>query len=149
MKQFKFQLETLLRMRRLQQEEAQMRLVQATSRYQTELTALEGLENEQKMQLAQFRAEQSKRQTIDTLKNYYFYFDKLNVSITVQQEQVEAADQQRCQCLTELAAATTRLKLVEKLKEKRLAEYKAEMLQQDQKLLDELGMQVFMRNRQV
>ena len=101
------------------------------------------------MQLAQFRAEQSKRQTIDTLKNYYFYFDKLNVSITVQQEQVEAADQQRCQCLTELAAATTKLKLVEKLKEKRLAEYKAEMLQQDQKLLDELGMQVFMRNRQV
>ncbi|WP_312421785.1 flagellar export protein FliJ [Anaerospora hongkongensis] len=149
MKQFKFQLETLLRMRRLQQEEAQMRLVQATSRYQTELTALERLENEQKMQLAQFRAEQSKRQTIDTLKNYYFYFDKLNVSITVQQEQVEAADQQRCHCLTELAAATTKLKLVEKLKEKRLAEYKAEMLQQDQKLLDELGMQVFMRNRQV
>ena len=149
MKQFKFQLETLLRMRRLQQEEAQMQLVQATRRYQTELTALERLENEQKAQIVQFRAEQSKRQTIDTLKNYYFYFDKLNVSVTVQQGQVEAAEQQRCNCFAELAAATTKLKLVEKLKEKRLAEYKAEMLQQDQKLLDELGMQVFMRKRQV
>lgn len=146
MKQFKFQLEALLRMRRLQQEEAQMHFAQATSRHQAEVILLERLQDEQQAQLHEFRAEQAKKQTIDTLKNYYFYIDKLNVTITMQHEQVEAAEQYRCTCLAALAEATTRLKLVEKLREKRLAEYKAELLQQEQKMLDELGMQVFMRN---
>jgi len=135
MKQFKFQLEALLRMRRLQQEEAQMHFAQATSRHQAEVMLLERLQNEQ-----------AKKQTIDTLKNYYFYIDKLNVTITMQHEQAEAAEQYRCTCLAALAEATTKLKLVEKLREKRLAEYKTELLQQEQKMLDELGMQVFMRN---
>lgn len=146
MKQFKFQLEALLRMRRLQQEEAQMHLAQATSRHQTEVMVLERLQDEQKAQLNQFRSEQAKKQTIDILKNYYFYIDKLNVNITAQHVQVEEAEQYRCTCLAALAEATTKLKLVEKLREKRLAEYKAELLQQEQKMLDELGMQVFMRN---
>ncbi len=146
MKQFKFQLDALLRMRRLQQEEAQMHLAQAISRYQAEVLVLERLQDEHKAQLHQFRAEQAKKQTVDTLKNYCFYIDKLNVNITVQHEQVEAAEQYRCTCLAALAEATTKLKLVEKLREKRLAEYKAELLQQEQKMLDELGMQVFMRN---
>ena len=146
MKQFKFQLEALLRMRRLQQEEAQMHLAQAISRYQAEVLVLERLQDEHKAQLHQFRAEQAKKQTVETLKNYCFYIDKLNVNITVQHEQVEAAEQYRCTCLATLAEATTKLKLVEKLREKRLAEYKAELLQQEQKMLDELGMQVFMRN---
>jgi len=147
MKQFKFQLEALLRMRRMQKDEAQMRLAQATSQYHIELAALQNLQSEQKNLMDLFRANQVKKQTVDTLKNYYYYFDKLNINIAAQQEQVEIAEQYRCTCLAALEAATTNHKLVEKLKEKRLDEYRAEVLQQDQKMLDELGMQVFMRNR--
>ena len=40
------------------------------------------------------------------------------------------------------------LKSIEKLKEKRFAEYKAEALQEEQKMLDEIGLQLTMRNRE-
>ncbi len=40
------------------------------------------------------------------------------------------------------------LKSIEKLREKRLAEYKAEALREEQKMLDEIGLQLTMRNRE-
>ena len=39
------------------------------------------------------------------------------------------------------------LKSIEQLKEKRLQEYKEEMLLEEQKMLDELGTQLMMRNK--
>ena len=41
------------------------------------------------------------------------------------------------------------LKSIEKLREKRLAEYKTEILQEEQKMLDEIGLQLTMRNREL
>ena len=41
------------------------------------------------------------------------------------------------------------LKSIEKLKEKRLAEYKEEVLREEQKTLDEIGLQLTMRNREL
>ena len=39
------------------------------------------------------------------------------------------------------------LKSIERLKEKRLAEYKEEALREEQKMLDEIGLQLTARNR--
>ncbi|MDY6295868.1 MAG: flagellar export protein FliJ, partial [Schwartzia succinivorans] len=39
-----------------------------------------------------------------------------------------------------------RLKSIEQLKEKRLQEYKDELLFEESKMLDEIGLQLYMRN---
>jgi flagellar FliJ protein len=59
---------------------------------------------------------------------------------------VESADHKRRECIVLLEEAARKRKLVEKLKEKRLAQYQAEALLVEQKLLDELGLQAFVRN---
>ena len=59
---------------------------------------------------------------------------------------VNAERQKRLKVLMEQMSA---LKSIEKLREKRLAEYKAEALQEEQKMLDEIGLQLTMRNREM
>ncbi len=59
--------------------------------------------------------------------------------------QANAVRQKALKVLMEQMSA---LKSIEKLKEKRFAEYKAEALQEEQKMLDEIGLQLTMRNRE-
>ena len=59
--------------------------------------------------------------------------------------QANAVRQKAVKVLMEQMSA---LKSIEKLREKRLAEYKAEVLQEEQKMLDEIGLQLTMRNRE-
>ena len=60
--------------------------------------------------------------------------------------QASAERQKRLKVLMEHMSA---LKSIEKLREKRLAEYKTEILQEEQKMLDEIGLQLTMRNREL
>ena len=47
----------------------------------------------------------------------------------------------------ELIAVMNKLKSIEQLREKRLQQYMSEALQEEQKQLDEIGGQLFFRNR--
>jgi flagellar FliJ protein len=143
---FQFRLETLLKFRRLQEEQAQIKLAEATAAYVAEQERLAGLEEELADHVADYRRRLREPVTVATLKMFRDYYDKLKGTIAHQQERVAAADQIRRECLAALAAAAKARKLVEKLKEKRLAQYQAETLREEQKLLDELGLQAFSRN---
>ncbi|HWQ61249.1 MAG TPA: flagellar export protein FliJ [Negativicutes bacterium] len=146
MRPFQFRLETLLKFRRLQEEQAQIRLAEATAAFVAEQELLAALEDDLSGHVADYRRRMREPVTVSTLKMLRDYYDKLKGDIACQQERVDAAAQKRRECLAVLEEAAKARKLVEKLKEKRLAQYQAEALLEEQKLLDELGLQAFSRN---
>ena len=83
---------------------------------------------------------------IDELKTYAVYFEKLQNDIKNQQEQVRIAVEYKNCCLKKLEEEISKLKTIEQLKEKKIEEYKTDLLQTEQKELDEIGLQIFKRN---
>ncbi|MDR7865456.1 MAG: flagellar export protein FliJ [Sporomusaceae bacterium] len=146
MRPFQFRLETLLKLRRMQEEQAQIKLAEATAQYVAEREALAALEAELADHVAEYRRTLSEPVTVAVLKMFRDYNDKLKGDISLQHIRVESAAHRRQECLAALEEAARARKLVEKLREKRLAQYQAEALLEEQKLLDELGLQAFVRN---
>ncbi len=146
MRPFQFRLETLLKFRRMQEEQAQIKLAEATAQYVAEREALAALETELAGHVADYRRTLAEPVTVAVLKTFRDYNDKLKGDISLQHIRVESAAHRRQECLTALEEAARARKLVEKLREKRLAQYQAEALLEEQKLLDELGLQAFVRN---
>lgn len=145
MKKFVFRLEALLRIRHMQEEEAQAQLSHAIRQYQENVRELELLDNQHKLLMANFRQRQQQIQQVELLKYYYYYSDKLNRDIISQKARVRTTEEQRDLCLLKLEEAVKNRKVVEKLKENQQDEYQTEMLRQEQAQLDELGMQVYLR----
>jgi len=143
---FQFRLETLLKFRRMQEEQAQVALAEATAAFVAEQEALSALETELAAYVDDYRRKRREPVEISTLKMLRDYYDKLKGDIARQQGRVDDADRKRRECLAVLEEAAKARKLVEKLKEKRFAQYQAEALLEEQKLLDELGLQAFSRN---
>lgn len=146
MRPFQFRLETLLKFRRMQEEQAQIKLAEATAQYVAERERLAALEGVLADHVADYRRTLAEPVTVAVLKMFRDYTDKLKGDISLQHVRVESAAQRRQECLTALEEAARARKLVEKLREKRLAQYQAEALLEEQKLLDELGLQAFVRN---
>ena len=73
-------------------------------------------------------------------------FEKLQNDIKNQQEQVRIAVEYKNCCLKKLEEEISKLKTIEQLKEKKIEEYKTDLLQTEQKELDEIGLQIFKRN---
>lgn len=148
MKKFRFRLETLLKFRQMQEERAQIKLAEATEALHKEQARLAGFQDSLAANLASFSRKQSAGSlTVETLKTFSDYTDTINRMISEQQTQVAKAAGRRQECLTELENAIQQRKLVSNLREKCLAQYREELLQDEQKILDELGTQAFGRNR--
>ena len=86
---------------------------------------------------------------IGTLMSFNRFFGWKRQQIEDQQQVILAANAERQKRLKALMEQMSALKSIEKLKEKRLAEYKAAVLQEEQKMLDEIGLQLTMRNREL
>ncbi|WP_425060858.1 hypothetical protein SCACP_16120 [Sporomusa carbonis] len=149
MKKFRFRLEALLKFRKTQEEQAQIKLAEATSRLQGEQELLGELQNKLVANFALLsRRQQAGSSTIEALKTCSYYIDKIKRDITIQEEQVAKATAYRQECLEELTTAAKQRKLVASLRDKRLDQYYSELLQEEQKILDELGTQVFIRDKE-
>lgn len=145
-KPFQFRLDALLKFRRIQEEQAQVSLAQATAKYLAAQEELVRMEDKLADHLAVWRERQQQPVTVGSLKMFQDYNDKLICDITRQQQSVAAAESFRQECIHNLEEAAKARKVVEKLREKRLRQYRAELLREEQKELDELGLQAFVRN---
>ena len=150
MKKFRFQLETLLKVTRMKKEEAEVAFAEAVRRledaraYQRQL-----LEEMHQGQLDYEKlSKEGTRIKIGTLMSFNRFFGWKRQQIEDQQQVILAANAERQKRLKALMEQMSALKSIEKLKEKRLAEYKAAVLQEEQKMLDEIGLQLTMRNRE-
>lgn len=87
----------------------------------------------------------ARRMTVGTLMTYNSFFDWKRRQIEAQQEQIIQTKAEQQKKLRELMEVMNELKSIEQLKEKRRREYIEEMLAEEQKMLDEIGLNLYMR----
>ena len=148
MKRFRFQLETLLKVTRMKKEDAEVRFAEISRKLEEEKQYLAQLLNE--MQQAQNDYEEISREgrriSIGRLMALNSFFAWKRGQIEQQQKVILETRKERQQRLKELMEVMSYLKSIEQLKEKRWKEYQAEALFEEQKMLDEIGLQLYMRH---
>lgn len=147
MKKFKFQLETLLKVTKRKKDDAEMKFAEASRKLEECRARLQILLRELAEGQSEFADKTSagKTITVDVIMMYNSFFNWKRTQIEQQQDLILKATQDKQQKLKILMKLMTYLKSIEQLKEKRLNEYNAEVLFEEQKMLDEIGLQLSMR----
>jgi flagellar FliJ protein len=148
MKKFKFQLETLLKVTKRKKDDAEQQFAESSRKLEECRAQLQVLMRELSEGQAEFAEKTSagKTITVDVIMMYNQFFNWKRHQIEQQQELIIKATQDKQQKLKLLMKLMTYLKSIEQLKEKRLNEYNAELLFEEQKMLDEIGLQLSMRH---
>ncbi len=147
MKKFRFKLETLLGVTRRKKEDAERRFAEATRALEEARAQLaEYLQEMQKVQ-AEYteQTKEGKRISVGRVMTYTSYVNWKRQQIEQQQQTILEVQTVRQQRLKELLAIMSKLKAIEQLKEKRLQQYKDELRFEENKMLDEIGLQLYMR----
>lgn len=142
---FRFRLETLLKFRKMQKEQAQIKYMQAVNKTNLERERLQLAQDRLRHSLQEFKESQQSLVNVEMFKLYQYYFDKIKEDIKNQQVTVQLAVQEQEQALKVLEEALKQVSLVEKFKERRLEQYHLEVLAEEQKQLDEIGLQLYSR----
>ena len=147
MKKFKFQLETLLKVTRMKKDDAEVKFAEVSRRLEDEKRVLEELLKQ--MQQGQRDYEEvtaeGKTVTVGRIMTFNSFFEWKRRQIESQQQTILTTRGEKQQRLKELMDVMSYLKSIEQLKDKRYKEYQAEALHEEQKMLDELGLQMTMR----
>ena len=151
MKKFTFQLETLLKVTRMKKEEAEVAFANAVRQLEDARAYQHRLLEEMHRGQMDYEnlSKEGTRIKIGTLMSFNRFFGWKRQQIEDQQQVILAASAERQKRLKALMEQVRALKSIEKLKEQRLAEYKAEVLREEQKMLDEIGLQLTMRHREL
>ena len=151
MKKFTFQLETLLKVTRMKKEEAEVAFAKAVRQLEDARAYQHRLLEEMHRGQMDYEnlSKEGTRIKIGTLMSFNRFFGWKRQQIENQQQVILAASAERQKRLKALMEQVRALKSIEKLKEQRLAEYKAEVLREEQKMLDEIGLQLTMRHREL
>ena len=149
MKKFKFQLETLLRVTRRKKDDAEREFAAASRRLEEAREGLTTLLDEMQRGQRDYDAlsQEGVRVTVGRLMTFNSFFAWKREQIEMQQGivlQMKGEKQKKLQALMEVMSY---LKSIEQLKERRYQEYLSEALQEEQKMLDEIGLQLTMRRR--
>ena len=147
MKKFRFKLETLLGVTRRKKEDAERLFAEATRKLEEERARLVDLLQEMQRVQAEYteQTREGKRISVGRLMTYTSYVNWKREQIEAQQQAIMQAQAERQKRLTELLALLSKLKSIEQLKEKRWQQYKEEVLFEESKQLDEIGLQLYMR----
>ena len=147
MKKFKFQLETLLKVTRRKKDDAEMQFAEVTKRLEEHRAHLQQLLHELQSGQQEFSemTGEGKTVTVGVIMTYNNFFNWKREQIEQQQQLILRTLQERQKKLKALTDIMTYLKSIEQLKEKRLREYNEELLFEEQKMLDEIGLQLSVR----
>lgn len=149
MKKFRFKLETLLKVTRMNKEKAQVALATATKEVEEARAILQVYLQEMAQGYRDYDELTGEGKTISLgrLMTFNSFFNWKREQIEAQQHTIMEKQAVRQQKMHELIAVMNKLKSIEQLREKRLQQYMSEALQEEQKQLDEIGGQLFFRNR--
>jgi len=147
MKPFKFRLKALLKYRNLQEEQFRLALTCALAEYKQSMEEMQRLVNNRDAAMDLLRQKQKHGLRIEEFKLFQNYLDKLNRDVQKQCQTVEKTQNIYHERQRLLLEAAKKRKIVEKFKEKRFNQYQAEQLQEEQKMIDEVGTQVFIRRK--
>ena len=147
MKKFHFQLDTLLKVTRMKKDKAEVKFAEVSrllEQQRQQLAVL--LEEMQQGQRDYENLTQAKHLTVGTLMTYNSFFGWKREQIEMQQAAILQSRSNRQECLQELLKLMNKLKSIEQLREKRWQQYKDAVLSEEQKMLDEIGLQLYMRS---
>ena len=149
MKKFKFQLETLLKVTRMKKEDAEVKFAEVSRRLEEQKEQLHLLINEMEQGQRDYEnlSREGTRVNVGKLMSYNRFFAWKREQIEIQQDIILSTKGERQKKLKILMEVMTYLKSIEQLKEKRLREYNEQVMFEEQKFLDELGLQLTMRAR--
>ena len=88
---------------------------------------------------------EGKHLMVGTLMTYNSFFNWKREQIEMQQQAILYSRGEKQKRLRELMELMNKLKSIEQLREKRLQQYKDQMIFEEQKMLDEIGLQLYMR----
>ena len=149
MKKFKFQLENLLRVTRRKKDDAEREFAEASRRLEEAREGLSTLLDEMQRGQRDYDAlsQEGVRVTVGRLMTFNSFFAWKREQIEMQQGIVLQMKGEKQKKLKALMEVMSYLKSIEQLKERRYQEYLSEALQEEQKMLDEIGLQLTMRRR--
>lgn len=140
MKKFLFKLETLLRLRIQLEKNAQMNLAAAKKRLDTAKMILAGIQELQKNAQNEFEQKKnSEKLHVEDFLGWHKYLRKIEIEALSQEKIIVEITEQIKILLKELEAAMKNRKVVEKLKAKKIDDYNQELLQEEQKMIDEIA----------
>ena len=147
MKKFKFQLETLLKVTQRKKDDAEMQFAEVSRRLEDHRKHLQELLQQLQVGQAEFAEMTAEGKTVNVgvIMTYNNFFNWKRDQIEKQQQIILKTMQEKQQKLKALMDVMTYLKSIEQLKEKRLREYNQELLFEEQKMLDEIGLQLSVR----
>ena len=146
MQRFHFKLQKLLDYRKIREEQAEAEFAKATRVFLLEKDRLKQLETTLVETFDLLKAEQGKPSSLLMLKMFQDYIDRTREGIRLQAVKVAAAADRRQSCLRLFEEASRKRKVVDNLREKKLEQYQAEVLHEEQSFLDDLAGQRYIRN---
>ncbi len=151
MKKFKFNLETLLKVTHMKKEDAEVAFAEVSRKLEDQQAHLKMLLEEMQQGQKEYEAlaEEGTRVTVGKLMTYNQFFSWKREQIEMQNNLILQTRGEKQKKLKELMGLMSYLKSIEQLKERRLEEYKAEALHEEQKMLDEIGLQLTMRKEKL
>ena len=149
MKKFKFKLETLLKVTRMKKDDIEVQFAALNRKLQDQQEHLHMLLDEMQQGQRDYEAlaREGTRVNVERLVNYNRFFAWKREQIEMQNEMILQTKNERQKKLKELMEVMSYLKSIEQLKEKRFREYQEQALFEEQKMLDEIGLQLTMRAR--
>lgn len=146
MQRFYFKLQKLLDYRKIREEQAQAEFAKATRVFLLEKEKMQQMETTLVETFDLLKAEQGKASSLLMLKMFQDYIDRTREGIRLQAVKVAAAADRRQSCLRIFEEASRKRKVVDNLREKKLEQYQAEVLHEEQAFLDDLAGQRYIRN---
>ena len=147
MKKFKFQLAALLKVTKMNKDKSEIKLAQATQHLIDQKNNLINFEKEMQDGLQEYEGVTARAKiNITMLTTYSSFFAWKRSQVEQQKQAIIKAEQERMQRLEELKSVMNKLKSIEQLREKRFDEFKQQALVEEQKQLDEIGLQIYTRS---
>jgi len=145
LKKFRFRLATVLKVSQIKKEQAEINFAEATNFLLQQMQSLAECENELSQGMQNYYNMENQSVTIDKLTSYGTYFDRMRNQIQRQQQAIVDAEENKREKLEILQVAMSKLKTIEQLRDKRFEEYQKEQIFEEQKELDEIGLQIYTR----
>jgi flagellar protein FliJ len=145
LKKFRFRLATVLKVSQIKKEQAEIDFAAASNFLLHQQQLLIDYGNELSQEMQNYYNIANQRVTIEKLTSYGSYFDRMRNQIQRQQQTIIEAEVKRKEKLEFLQAAMCKLKTIEQLRDKRFEEFQKEQLFEEQKELDEIGLQIYTR----
>ncbi|MDA8233844.1 MAG: flagellar export protein FliJ [Clostridia bacterium] len=146
MKPFKFKLQTSLDLRKRQEDMQKLELAALTKEFQNKLAVLVEMRQQLKQLQDELRYHQGQVIDLSQFKIWQEFVPVMNKKIMVQESLVEESRQAMEQFREVLLETVKARKILEKLMVRYYEEYKREVLREEQKQIDEMATNAYLRN---